>query len=128
MLGKHRRPDGDNGRSDTSRCDGGGKRGSTQAGSMTKAARILDLYAKGLSTREIGEVVGCRPEYVRVVARQRMGTSASEIDKRYLSSSLGRLVRSEFVRKYYWANPEYRRKSLERKRALSAKRRQATQA
>lgn len=40
---------------------------------MTKAERIRELYAKGLSTRQIADRVGCDTAYVRVVARQRVG-------------------------------------------------------
>ena len=61
----------------------------------TKAAEIMLLYAKGLSTKQIGELVGCRPEYVRVVARQRKGRGVSENDKRYLASPRGQ----EYVRR-----------------------------
>lgn len=54
----------------------------------TKAAQILRLYALGtLSIREIGEIVGCRPEYVRVVARQRNG-GPSNADLTYLDKAL----------------------------------------
>jgi hypothetical protein len=61
----------------------------------TKSEWILALYKDGLSTKEIAEIVGCLPSYVRVVARQRKGTSASEIDRRYLTSSLGRSTRQK---------------------------------
>jgi hypothetical protein len=61
---------------------------------MTKADQIRALYATGrLSTSEIAERVGCRVEYVRVCARQRKGGRASEIDRRYLGSDLGRTSR-----------------------------------
>jgi hypothetical protein len=56
---------------------------------MTKADRIRALYAEGLSTSEIAEEVECLPEYVRVVARQRKNSGTSEIDRRYLRSTLG---------------------------------------
>lgn len=39
---------------------------------MTKAEQIRQLYDGVRSTREIAEIVGCRLEYVRVVARQRV--------------------------------------------------------
>ncbi len=57
---------------------------------MTKAAEILSLYDGARSTREIAKIVGCLPEYVRVVARQRRGAGVSEIDVRYRTSPLGR--------------------------------------
>ena len=56
---------------------------------MTKSAQIKQLYDGVRTTREIADIVGCRPEYVRVVARQRQGNGISEIDKRYMSSPLG---------------------------------------
>jgi hypothetical protein len=49
----------------------------------TKAAEIMRLYAEGLSTSEIAKAVGCRPEYVRVVARQRKGSTESANDRTY---------------------------------------------
>lgn len=66
----------------------------------TKAAEIMLLYAKGLSTKQIGELVGCRPEYVRVVARQRKGRGVSESDKRYLASPRGKeYIKREFEKR-----------------------------
>jgi transposase len=60
---------------------------------MTKADRIRALYAEGLSTSEIAEIVGCGTPYVRVCARQRKNGGYSEIDRRYAASDLGRLTR-----------------------------------
>lgn len=59
---------------------------------MSKAKQIMRLYDGKRSTREIAAIVGCRPEYVRVVARQRKGKGASEIDVRYLASAKGQRV------------------------------------
>ena len=56
----------------------------------TKAAQIMELYDGVRSTSEIAKIVGCLPEYVRVVVRQRKGAGVSEIDKRYFSSAKGR--------------------------------------
>lgn len=54
----------------------------------TKAAQILELYARGdLTTAQIAERVGCLPEYVRVCARQRKGTGKSNADKRWLEKN-----------------------------------------
>jgi transposase len=53
---------------------------------MTKSAQIMELYAQGLSTREIADKVGCLDSYVRVVARQRKGGSYSESDRKYVSN------------------------------------------
>jgi hypothetical protein len=51
---------------------------------MTKADQILSLYDGKRSTKEIAEIVGCLPEYVRVAARQRKGRP-SKSDRTYLS-------------------------------------------
>jgi hypothetical protein len=63
---------------------------------MSKAKQIMALYDGKRTTREIADIVGCLPEYVRIVARQRRGAGLSEADKRYSSSSLGK----ETARKY----------------------------
>ena len=87
---------------------------------MTKKQQILNLYDGKRSTSQIASIVGCLPEYVRVVARQRKGKAQSEIDRRYLQSSLGQTTRrkweeekgSEARRRWHrnkWENdPEYR--------------------
>ena len=85
---------------------------------MTKAQRILELYAKGdksdpTLTRRIAEQVGCRIEYVRVVALQRRGRGVSEIESRYLSSSLGRATVKKYHAERYATDPEFRRKKTE---------------
>lgn len=49
---------------------------------MTKAARIRALYAEGHTVKMIAEVVGCRQEYVRVCAQQRVG-GPSKADRTY---------------------------------------------
>lgn len=60
---------------------------------MSKSAVIRHLYAKGCySVAEIAATAGCRPEYVRTVARQRKG-SVSETDRRYRESSRGKALR-----------------------------------
>lgn len=62
----------------------------------TKAAEIMRLYNHRIFTiQEIAEAVGCKPEYVRVVARQRKGSSQSEIDRRYLATDRGMRSRAE---------------------------------
>lgn len=81
----------------------------------TKAQRILDLYDGVRTTREIAAIVGCRPEYVRVVARQRQGTSMSDIDRRYRSSSLGRATFNKYQSHRWATDPEYRRRKNESK-------------
>jgi len=75
----------------------------------SKAERIMTLYAAGKSTREIADTVGCRIEYVRVVARQRNGSSTSSPELRYRESPLGRDMRRRVnernreARKAYYA-------------------------
>lgn len=61
----------------------------------TKAGAICALANKnpGWTTTQIAKEVGCRPEYVRVALRQRAGTGRSDIDMRYVNSSLGKLSR-----------------------------------
>jgi transposase-like protein len=49
----------------------------------TKSDRIRALYAEGKSVAEIAEIVGCRPEYVRVAARQRAGGKRGVADVNY---------------------------------------------
>lgn len=68
---------------------------------MTKASKIRSLYYAGLSIKDIAAEVGCRPEYVRVVARQRMGGGVSHVDRRYERSSLGRETRKA-AKKRIW--------------------------
>jgi hypothetical protein len=74
---------------------------------MTKAEQILALYDGSRSTREIADIVGCDPAYVRVAARQRKGGSRSEIDKRYVASPLGKETKRKIDAAYYEANREY---------------------
>ena len=53
---------------------------------MTKADRIRKLYASGLAVKEIAEMVKCRPEYVRVAARQRADGKRSAADLRFVTT------------------------------------------
>ena len=57
---------------------------------MTKADHIRQLYDGTRTTVEIAALVGCLPEYVRVVARQRIIGGMSKTD----------LVYTERLRKY----------------------------
>lgn len=73
----------------------------------TKAAEIMRLYAEGLSTSEIAKAVGCKPEYVRVVARQRKnghGYSKAERTYRTRISKLGNRVAARFDGRIAYAN------------------------
>ena len=56
---------------------------------MSKAARIRELLAKGKAVREVAEVVGCSPEYVRVAGRQRT-KSANDPERRWARTKRGR--------------------------------------
>lgn len=40
---------------------------------MSKSSMIRELYEQGKPVAEIASIVGCKPEYVRVVVRQRNG-------------------------------------------------------
>ena len=53
---------------------------------MSKAQKIRDLYAQGLSTAQIAKRVGCSDSYVRVCARQRVNGKASDHDRAYWRS------------------------------------------
>ena len=85
----------------------------------TKSEKILELYAQGLSTRAIAEIVGTSDSYVRVVARQRKGRSKSENDERYLESSLGQQTVRRISRDRYRrlkADPDALRRLREQQR------------
>jgi len=78
----------------------------------TKADRIRQIAQENpdWKTGQIGKACDCRPEYVRVVLRQRVGGGLSENDRRYLSSPLGQEMRrklaprkSAYVRARYYS-------------------------
>lgn len=71
---------------------------------MTKAARIMELYATGMADKDIAAQVGCHPDYVRVAARQRATESGR---KRYAKAALD----------YYWAHRD--RINARRRRAYA---------
>jgi hypothetical protein len=97
---------------------------------MTKQEQIAELDDGTRTTREIAELVGCSPPYVRA-ARQRL--AGSDVDKRYREkfkqkhgmSRSGwryrhypedRAKRSEYA-KHRWANdPEFRERHKDRLR------------
>lgn len=64
----------------------------------TKAAKIMRLYTKGLSTAEIARQVGCLPEYVRVV-RYRASPRGQEMIKR--ANEAKREARKAYYRELY---------------------------
>lgn len=88
---------------------------------MTKSEQIRRLYKHGIfTTAEIAVRVGCRPEYVRVVARQRVN-GPSKGDRRYVASDAGvqaketaRQNRRNRVRAEYHALPPDVRKKVYR--------------
>ena len=78
---------------------------------MTKAAEIMALAAQGLSTREIalkvyGEATEGKLAYVRVVSKQRRGSSESLHDKRWRASKHGRVVHNAKCARYYHRNKD----------------------
>ena len=79
---------------------------------VTKAQRILDLYDGKRTTTEIAKIVGCLPEYVRVVARQREGGRSSKSDRKYRTSPKGMKKKKAYERKHYHEDPAFREKHL----------------
>ena len=73
---------------------------------MSKAARIRELYAHGLSTREIAERVGCRTEYVRTAARQR-ANGPSIHDRAWWSSEASKQSKRDYCRERRRSDPQY---------------------
>jgi hypothetical protein len=80
---------------------------------VTKSERIMRLWAKlkdsPKKTTVIAEKVGCDPAYVRVVARQRKGSTRSEIDRRWLDNG-GREWIAARYRERYHNDPKFRAK------------------
>lgn len=89
---------------------------------MSKSSQILSLYDGVRSTREIADIVGCLPEYVRIVARQRRGR-ASETDRKYLESDRGLASRRRSSAKLAGKTASYYRSASETgNRAVAAER------
>jgi hypothetical protein len=100
---------------------------------VTKADRIRELDAKGLSPSAIARAIYSIPKdagtkdvdrkaaYVRVVLRQRVGGGCSIHDKNYYlwHGDKRRALARERFHKRYWSDPEFRAKHL----AKEAKRR-----
>lgn len=95
---------------------------------MTKAQRILKLYDQAIGTmperkipKFVAAEIGTSDSYVRTVARQRLGTSKSEAERRYLASPLGMKTRREISRRHRERNREhynaYQREWKRRRRA-----------
>lgn len=86
---------------------------------MTKADRIRALYAEGRTIKQIAEIVGCREEYARVCAQQRVNGRYSAADVRYAPEKAARQSWR------YKTDPEFRarrnaasRSSKRRKRVI----------
>lgn len=109
---------------------------------MTKAEKIRALYAKdNKTTGEIAKIVGCGPEYVRVVARQRVDRGKSESDKRYILRRFGdwsaywrymnegrdKEAVAAYRAKRWREDPEYRRRKYERTARWHARKRELRQ-
>lgn len=106
---------------------------------MTKADRIRATSKKHpkWSTARIGEACDCRPEYVRVVLRQRVnGASKGDItyrekfraehgvcpetirsNARWHSDPEFRAKRYAYRNKRYWSDPAFRESEIQRHRA-----------
>ena len=48
---------------------------------MNKKQRILRLYDTKRTPNQIAEIVGCRPEYVRVLARKRKARAEQTVPR-----------------------------------------------
>ena len=105
----------------------------------SKASRIRELYAQGLTTAEIASIVGCSREYVRVAGRQRKDGSNSPADVAWRTKHFGsnqaywkahnertKDRRSAYYRKRYWDDPEYRAQHLARCKAHRCRKRLAS--
>ena len=98
----------------------------------TKSARIMELHARGLSTRAIaievyGDTAASHLAYVRIVAFQRKGSGMSEADHRYVEAN--RAAINDRVNR--WQKHKYRtnhawRKALNERRAAAMRQRYAT--
>lgn len=75
----------------------------------TKSEQILALHDGKRTPREIADIVGCRPEYVRVVARQRRGSGMSDIDRRYVASPKGQRTAARMAHLKVSAKAAYNR-------------------
>jgi hypothetical protein len=78
---------------------------------MTKADKIRATAKKhpDWSTTRLGHFCDCKPEYVRVVLRQRVDGGVSEIDRRYRGSDLGKAtLKKRRPRHYAYQTALYR--------------------
>ncbi len=85
---------------------------------MSKAAQIRKLYAQGLGTREIADLVGCRVEYVRVAGRQRnLPGGVSVAQAKYEANNPDYVERRKKAHQRYRQTPAARK----RRRVVSAR-------
>ena len=94
------------------------------AAKISKAQRIRALYAQGKTCNEIAEIVGCRPEYARVCAQQRVGGADSNADTAYAIRSWGSIkayndAKNAKTRDYRSAYYRKRRERARRARAMA---------
>lgn len=112
----------------------------------TKSAKIMELHARGLSTRAIamevyGDTTASHLAYVRLVAFQRKGGGMSEADRRYVETHRAEInnrvnrwqkhkyhtnhawraaqneSRAAAMRQRYATDPEYRKRILANRKA-----------
>ena len=90
----------------------------------SKVERIRRLWDGKRTTKEIATIVGCMPEYVRVVARQRKFHGVSDIDRRYYRKpgklEAVRKAKRERFKERYWSDPEFREQQLARRKSRAA--------
>jgi hypothetical protein len=102
---------------------------------VTKAERIREMGKLGWSTREIADVIGCRPEYVRVALRQRADGKRSKHDIAYAIKKYGSLQayaaeryraakekQAAYYRRRWSEDPEFRADQLARNKAWRERR------
>ena len=86
------------------------------SGQPSKAQRIRALSDGVRSTAEIASLIGCLPEYVRVI-RQRAKATYSKAEAKYLTSKWGeKTVRAAVLKesRAYYSDPVHYRKHLDR--------------
>jgi hypothetical protein len=85
---------------------------SRQVPGESKKDWILRLWGElpEPTTRGVSEIVGCRPEYVRVVVRQRAGGGTSEHDRAYLERKAQELGAPVSTVRYQSMSAKERRK------------------
>jgi hypothetical protein len=88
---------------------------SRQVPGESKKDWILRLWGElsNPTTRGVSEIVGCRPEYVRVVVRQRAGGGTSEHDRTYLKRKAKELGMPVSTWRYH-QDPEWHKAGMAR--------------